>query len=355
MLLGGENTTKTNTKTLPCLIKAGIVIFVITLIVIIVAFVISVALVQKFTKKVSNAYKLNTLQYCKNLPTITYSNIIRKPKVQGVYEYQLAKTFLETSLLVTQSNCFNIVPIANPPGFTNQYRMIGSDPSDGKPRMFVTVFTNFDTTNQTKKEENTETEIKEPNRFLIVFTGTFTMNEWRDDFTYPLVEASLLNNYEPGIQVHKGFYGVYLAIREQLWNLYKANENKIDELYITGHSLGGALSTLCAFDFAHYTTNKEQILTHYSFAAPRSGNVAYSNKFNQMLPTSIRVYNTEDIIHSVPPAEFLGGYVYQHTNYGVPFDVNLGSIGANHITAYTEYLPKCVDNKAPCFTNQNQK
>jgi hypothetical protein len=317
-----------------CFAAATVIILIMTCIIAIIAIVLSIALIQKFRKDISKSYKMTIAQYCKALPSIAYTAAVTKPKVPGVYEYNLGKALLETSLFVTQSNCLNLVPIPNPPGFTDQYRMHANDPADGKRRMFVTVFTNIGA--------NSTPETNKPGRFLIAFTGTFTLNEWRNDFTYPLVEASGLNNYEPGIQAHKGFYSVYMTVRDQIWKLYKENQNKIDELYITGHSLGGALSTLCAFDFALH------VPIHYSFAAPRSGNVAYSNKFNQMLPTSLRIYNNEDIVHSVPPAEFLGGFVYQHTNHGIPFDINLGSIGANHVTAYADYLPRCIDNKAPC-------
>mgnify|MGYP000871412570 CR=1 FL=1 len=330
-----------------CGIKVGAVIvaeIIILLIIVSIITGISIYLVKRLKKNISKNYRLSTVEYCQNLPPINYTSTITKPMVNGIYEYDLAKAFLETSLLVTQSNCFNIVPISNPPSFTNQYRIFGTDPSNGKRRMFVTVFTNFDAENNV--ENNTEEKIiKQSYKFLIVFSGTFSLNEWKDDFTYPLVEGNLLNNYETGIQVHKGFYNVYLSIRDKLWNLFEANKDKINEFYITGHSLGGALSTLCAFDFSQYDP------IHYSFAAPRSGNINYSNKFNILLPNSLRIYNNEDIIHSVPPSVFFNSYTYQHTGNGIPFDANLGTIANNHITAYENYLPKCIKNRAPCNEN----
>ena len=103
---------------------------------------------------------------------------------------------------------------------------------------------------------------------------------------------------------------------------------------MTGHSLGGALSTLCAFDFAQ----AESTLVHYSFAAPRSGNPLYAQTFNARVPISFRLANTEDVFPSLPPAS-LYYFDYQQTNTLIPFTVNLGSIWKNHVNAYIDYLP----------------
>ena len=42
-------------------------------------------------------------------------------------------------------------------------------------------------------------------------------------------------------------------MREDLWAIVKMrleDNEEIDEIFITGHSMGGALTILCAFDFA---------------------------------------------------------------------------------------------------------
>ena len=144
-----------------------------------------------------------------------------------------------------------------------------------------------------------------------------------------------------GVKVHAGFYNLYLSIRDQLWKLYNDNQHQINEIYITGHSLGGALSSIAAFDFAQYQP------THYSFASPRTGNVNFATTFNHILPQSLRIYNVDDIVPELPPPVIFGN-VYEHVNKGIPFDINLGTLAKNHITAYVDYLPVCVPNIAPC-------
>ena len=52
-------------------------------------------------------------------------------------------------------------------------------------------------------------------------------------------------------------------------------------LYITGHSLGGALSTLCAADCARRTwrtTPARPSIVHYSYGSPRVGNRAFAEE-----------------------------------------------------------------------------
>jgi triacylglycerol lipase len=155
------------------------------------------------------------------------------------------------------------------------------------------------------------------------------------------------NNYSNGILVHQGFYSVYNSIRQQLfewWNQYGSN---IKYLYLTGHSLGGATSTLCAFDFGNQTGTTS--IVHYALASPRVGNPQFAQTFDQVSPYSIRVANTEDLVTNLPLAQF-DGYTYEHvciTRGLVSFTKSLGSIKDNHIQAY-DNLPICFQNVAPC-------
>ena len=75
-------------------------------------------------------------------------------------------------------------------------------------------------------------------------------------------------------------------MRNTLWNWI--GENKITTLFITGHSLGGALSTICAFDFADI----KPIIIQYSFAAPRSGIMA--DPHVRALARALKYYENSD-------------------------------------------------------------
>jgi hypothetical protein len=279
-------------------------------------------------------------QFCQTLPPIQYTHSIYIPNENGVYERKLALALLDIAFAVSDANCNNILPIPSPPNLPNQLRIEGIDPISGDLLMFAYIFSSR--VNCTA---------------VIAFTGTEFISEWISDIDYFQTAPTVLNGYEPGVLVHEGFYNIYLSIRNQLWNWWKDNSNWLKTLYITGHSLGGALSTICAYDFAdifedgcNSRTGPPEIFNfpiHYSFAAPRSGNPKYAEIFNRRVPTSLRINNTEDAVPALPPATF-NNVTYEQTTGNVPFTKSLGSLSKNHSEAYKKYMPLCPD-VAKCY------
>lgn len=82
-----------------------------------------------------------------------------------------------------------------------------------------------------------------------------------------------------GCAVHTGFWKMYEGVREKLIALVKKglNEHEVDELVITGHSMGGALSHLLAIDLltpGGLDLPKGLPIKIVVFGAPRCGNAA---------------------------------------------------------------------------------
>lgn len=256
--------------------------------------------------------------FCKTAVPIVYRESIYRPKINGVYEKALAVGLFDIALNTTKSNCNYLLPMLNPPGFDEQLRVEGLDPITNRPHMFGYIFWNLDT-----------------GQAVISFTGTLTISTVLLDMHYVQVPASSINGYEDDVLCHSGFYNIYMSIRNILWTWWQNNGSHIRNLYITGYSLGGALSTLCAFDFA------DAVPIHYSFAAPRSGNIRYADVFDQRVPISLRINNTEDIIPQLPLAS-MGTldtvFIYKHTGGNLPFTYS-GTLSENHLDAYIDYLP----------------
>ena len=64
----------------------------------------------------------------------------------------------------------------------------------------------------------------------------------------------------------------------------------------TGHSLGGALATLAAFDIRKQLLGNQQSNTRvvcYTFAAPRTGNHAFAREYNAAVPDTWSVINDQ--------------------------------------------------------------
>ena len=86
-------------------------------------------------------------------------------------------------------------------------------------------------------------------------------------------------------------------------NTDNSNEEPWTVLF-TGHSLGGALATLAAFDLSHRSTcwksNKPQKIAMYNFGSPRVGNKAFATEFNRVVPHAWRLVNRNDAVVTVP-------------------------------------------------------
>ena len=55
-----------------------------------------------------------------------------------------------------------------------------------------------------------------------------------------------------------GFYQQYNSVRDDLWKIVNQRLHEFpetSEIFISGHSMGGALTILCALDLAHNKQN----------------------------------------------------------------------------------------------------
>lgn len=183
------------------------------------------------------------------------------------------------------------------------------------------------------------------NLVAIVWLGSLVGQQWVTDVQFEQVPSTGINNVTGN--VHKGFYDVYTQFSTQIRNVV-SNLTPAQSIIVTGHSLGGALSTLNYIDVIDLTT---QPLYHCSFASPRVGNPEFAQSYNAAALNSVRVFNTEDIIPDLPLPE-LGSIIYEHvTGLGVvPFTENLGTVGQNHVNAYLDFMPACPLIVPPCLT-----
>ena len=67
-------------------------------------------------------------------------------------------------------------------------------------------------------------------------------------------------------------------------------------VHAAGHSLGGALATLAAYDMGKQLQKNKQSSANvvcYTFAAPRTGNHAFAQDYNTMVPDTWSVINDQ--------------------------------------------------------------
>ena len=117
---------------------------------------------------------------------------------------------------------------------------------------------------------------KTDKRICVVFRGSESTKDWFYDLKIQK------HNLKDNIWVHSGFYqqlyenGVYDKILTSVKQI--VDEHPDFSLYVTGHSLGAALATLCGFMFSQEFKNQ---ITVVSFASPRVGDAEWKNAFEK--------------------------------------------------------------------------
>ena len=101
-----------------------------------------------------------------------------------------------------------------------------------------------------------------------------------DDFTQSPVGYSMAKDILTAIQDLHQHYGVQKFI-------------------FTGHSLGGAMITICAFHIAA-AMGSDIIHSVYPMASPKVGNQQFVDRFNSMISRCYRIANTRDWVNDVP-------------------------------------------------------
>jgi triacylglycerol lipase len=169
---------------------------------------------------------------------------------------------------------------------------------------------------------------------IVAIRGTKTIWDWIADID--AVPLPYLPDPSAGL-VHMGFQLVYQHIRTSIANLLKTNCQGAQAVWVTGHSLGGALAVLGAFDILK-NVNLGPVPQLYTFAGPRTGAPDFAHNFNAAISVCNRVVNFMDVVPQVPlpPAyEHVGQETLVHGGFR-PLDVTY----AHHLTTYLAGLQK---------------
>lgn len=137
---------------------------------------------------------------------------------------------------------------------------------------------------------------------VIVFRGTENELDWTTNLNTRFVAL------QGGTRVHTGFFQAYWPIRDAMFAFVtSAIRAKQRPVYITGHSLGGALALMATAELANHDDAliRDSIAACYTFGCPRAGD----SSFDQYVKAPLyRITNGVDLVPAIPPA-FLG---YRH-------------------------------------------
>jgi hypothetical protein len=140
-----------------------------------------------------------------------------------------------------------------------------------------------------------------------------------------------------GARFHQGFMKALADIWDLLYEAVDGERKKNDRpLWLTGHSLGGALAVLAGWRFKRKFVPVHQI---YTFGGPMVGNDIAAKAIDRELGGRIfRYVNLPDPIPKLPSVSLIANH-YCHCES----EVSLGSAGESAVELFKQAASKTVD------------
>ena len=135
----------------------------------------------------------------------------------------------------------------------------------------------------------------------IVWRGSSSLNDFLRDSN--VRKVTFMKDDE---LVHVGFLNAFNSIKDYLDKVIEnsfrkiGGIDKIKNIIICGHSLGGALSTLTAYYFCEKYPSLKERVKNVSIGSPRVGNEKFSKNYNKLVPYTLRIVNDNDIVNRIP-------------------------------------------------------
>lgn len=194
--------------------------------------------------------------------------------------------------------------------------------------------------------------LESPQDIILAFRGTSTATNWISDV---IASQTRFKPIKSPCLVHRGFYEIYTSARAGILSAL-AGLSADKPLYIAGHSLGGALATLCATDVGANTSFGVRL---YTYGSPRAGDPAFAKACGGNVRDSWRFANRLDVVAYAPPTVYKlprtgKTYYYSHVQTFVPLFFQNGSVSLNHVIGsyFTELVKLKPDYaKALCAAN----
>lgn len=134
---------------------------------------------------------------------------------------------------------------------------------------------------------------------VILFRGTQYLADWLTNFN---VTVSGSASGEP---VHDGFNQSFKSMEHQLQAFMEiVKQNQVHTIHCVGHSLGGALATVCA-DWLYSRYGRKPFV--YTFGSPRVGLYSFAGVCTKNVGAAriFRAYHKTDIVPCIPTWPFI--------------------------------------------------
>ncbi len=138
---------------------------------------------------------------------------------------------------------------------------------------------------------------------VVSFRGTEqNIEDWITDLSYRHHSRRVL-----GGRIHRGFWKSWTAVKSKALDSIASVRTSRQRLWVTGHSLGGALATLAGRDMPRFLRPTGVV----TFGAPRVGDPSFAQNYNA---PHARYVNEDDVVPHVPFRGLINRY--EHVGNG---------------------------------------
>lgn len=155
-------------------------------------------------------------------------------------------------------------------------------------------------------------------KLYIVYESTDSKMDWKDNFKFQQKGMYNAGKYGKRVRVHSGFRRQYHIISDTIYSMAidLLKEYDLSKIIVTGHSLGGAISTICALDLRDKWVLDGIEVACITFGSPRVGNRHFAKVFNKNIRTKYRYQYGQDLVCGVPCAIIGYWHVDRHIRLG---------------------------------------
>jgi hypothetical protein len=126
-----------------------------------------------------------------------------------------------------------------------------------------------------------------------------------------LTDASVAKvRYLDGVRVHFGFLNSFKSVEDDVLSgiissiVKLGGVDNVGNIYISGHSLGGALTVVSAFSISTVMPEWGSKIKTVTVGCPRVGNHLFKRLYNQRVPHSLRIVHDNDLVTRIPKLNY---------------------------------------------------
>ncbi|AAR26956.1 FirrV-1-F2 precursor [Feldmannia irregularis virus a] len=134
---------------------------------------------------------------------------------------------------------------------------------------------------------------------VVCFRGSDSPQDWKLNLQLYRVPFISRTHKNPANEVHSGFFIGHHSIKAKIYTKLNAfiASGECDSILFTGHSSGGALAAIAAFDFRNDKHLPVEVVT---FGSPKLGNASLAVEYSERITRCTRVVNDNDAIALMP-------------------------------------------------------